>query len=169
MEELWTPWRLRFITRADRTSGRCVFCEIPELSDRHVLHRSTHVYVVLNLYPYTVGHVLVIPYRHVARLTELEPAELEGITETIDRTERILRRMLGTDLIQVGFNLGRAAGAGIEGHLHAHLVPRGAGDPRPEGPDLDLLHAQLAPAFQEPPGPEDPGAARHSGTETSIR
>jgi diadenosine tetraphosphate (Ap4A) HIT family hydrolase len=69
------------------------------------------------------------------------------MTEAIDRTERILRRTLGTDLIHVGFNLGRAAGAGIEGHLHAHLVPRGAGDPGPEGPDLDRLHARLVPAF----------------------
>lgn len=157
MEELWTPWRLRFITSADRTSNRCVFCEIPDRSDRHVLYRSPHVYVVLNLYPYTLGHVLVIPYRHIARLTDLEPAELEGITEVIALTERILRRDLRTDLIQVGFNLGRAAGAGIEGHLHAHLVPRGAESPGPDGPDLDRLHGQLAPAFQE------------TATETSFR
>jgi ATP adenylyltransferase len=149
LEELWTPWRLRFITRADRNSGRCVFCEIPTSSDRHVLFRSRHVYVVLNLYPYTEGHALVIPYRHVARLAELEPAELAEMAETIDRSERVLRRELGTDLIQVGFNLGRAAGAGIEGHLHAHLVPRGAGDPDAEGPDLDRLHARLAPAFEQ--------------------
>ena len=86
---------------------------------------------------------------HVARLAELEPAELAEMAETIDRSERVLRRELGTDLIQVGFNLGRAAGAGIEGHLHAHLVPRGAGDPDAEGPDLDRLHARLAPAFEQ--------------------
>ncbi|MEZ4655854.1 MAG: HIT domain-containing protein [Candidatus Eisenbacteria bacterium] len=147
MEEIWTPWRMRFITSHERNAGECVFCTILERDPRHVLARSPHVYVVLNLYPYTPGHVLVIPHRHVARLGELMTEEIDGLTRAIDETERILRRTLGTELIHVGFNLGRAAGAGIEGHLHAHLVPRGVDAPAAEGPDLDALHRRLAPEF----------------------
>jgi ATP adenylyltransferase len=138
---------MRFVSSSARAGGECVFCRLPDGDERHLLHRSEHVYTVLNLYPYTTGHVLVIPRRHVSRLAELRQVEWSALTAEVSRAERILRRKLGAELIHVGFNLGRAAGAGIDGHLHAHLVPREAGSPGPEGPDLDRVHAHLAPAF----------------------
>ncbi len=160
-EEMRTPWRMRYITAATREAA-CIFCppfsapaENPE-SDRErlMLHRGSAAFVILNLYPYRTGHLMVVPYRHLARFGELTREERAELALLLRECERILRRITGARRFHVGINLGRAAGAGVEGHLHAHLVPRDAraewADP-PDGEEpalpVDEVYRRLAPYF----------------------
>jgi len=132
---LWTPHRMAYIggenKPADGAAGDgCPFCRMPDLSDEDglVVARGEVAYVVLNLYPYNGGHVLVVPYRHVADYTDLtdaEVAEVAGLTRT---AMRVLREVSGPNGFNLGMNQGAVAGAGIAAHLHQHVVPRWAGD-----------------------------------------
>lgn len=132
---LWTPHRMAYIggenKPADGAAGDgCPFCRMPDLSDEDglVVARGEVAYVVLNLYPYNGGHVLVVPYRHVADYTDLtdaEVAEVAGLTRT---AMRVLREVSGPHGFNLGMNQGAVAGAGIAAHLHQHVVPRWAGD-----------------------------------------
>lgn len=137
MEELWTPWRMRYITAPAGTDG-CVFCRIAARADDDlVLARGASCFTVLNRYPYSVGHAMVIPFRHLGRLADLRPEEADELTERSAGLARILRHELGAHRVHYGINLGRPAGAGVEGHLHLHLVPLGGRIPL-AGPGLDL-------------------------------
>ncbi len=125
---LWTPHRLAYIKEAG--DGSCPFCRIPSLSDEDglVLHRGTTVYAVLNLHPYNPGHLMVVPYRHVAELEDLtadESAELMGTTQA---ALRALRSVAAPHAFNVGLNLGTVAGGSLAEHLHQHVVPRWGGD-----------------------------------------
>ncbi|GEL44983.1 HIT domain-containing protein [Cellulomonas hominis] len=132
---LWTPHRMAYIggenKPADGAAGDgCPFCRIPALSDEDglVVARGTTAYVVLNLYPYNGGHVLAVPYRHVADYTDLtgpEVAEIAALTRT---AMRVLREVSGPHGFNIGMNQGDVAGAGIAAHLHQHVVPRWSGD-----------------------------------------
>ena len=125
MEELYTPWRLPFIKAPRRPEDACIFCELPSSAEEsYILHRGDHAFVVMNLYPYTLGHLMVIPYRHAPRLDSLDPAETRELSSLLHRCETILRNDRQVDRLHVGINLGAAGGAGVRGHLHAHLVPR---------------------------------------------
>ena len=132
MEWLFTPWRMRYIQDPKRRRGEgCIFCEaLARRDDRrtHVLHRGPRAFVILNLFPYTTGHLLLAPNRHVAALGDLDPAESGELMELLQRGERVLDRAFGPQGFNVGANLGNVAGAGIPGHLHFHLVPRWKGD-----------------------------------------
>jgi len=129
VENLWAPWRLEYV-RGEQPSG-CVLCAKSGEADDSaalVLARGAHVYVVLNLYPYNPGHLMVVPYRHVAGLedlTTLESIEAQAMLATAIRT---IRGCMQPGGFNVGLNLGSAAGAGIPDHLHWQLVPRWAGD-----------------------------------------
>jgi len=135
LERLWTPHRMAYIRGqnkpADSEAGdQCPFCRIPSLDDEEglVVHRGGLSYVVLNLYPYSPGHLMVCPYRHVADYTDLdepETAEVAAFTKTAMRT---IRRVSGAHGFNLGLNQGAVAGAGIAAHLHQHVVPRWAGD-----------------------------------------
>lgn len=129
VENLWAPWRLEYVT-GTKPDG-CVLCaKARDGSDQdaHVVARGRHAYVVLNLYPYNNGHLMVVPYRHVADLDELT-AEESAETQTLLRHAiRAARIALRPDGFNVGLNLGEAGGAGIAAHLHWHLVPRWSGD-----------------------------------------
>jgi ATP adenylyltransferase len=134
LDRLWTPHRLAYITGenkpADGTAGECPFCRIQDLDDEEglVVHRGAATYVVLNLYPYSPGHLMVCPYRHVADYTELgdeETAEVAAFTKTAMRT---VRQVSGAHGFNLGMNQGAVAGAGIAAHLHQHVVPRWGGD-----------------------------------------
>jgi ATP adenylyltransferase len=129
MERLWAPWRLTYLERP-RDEGGCVFCTKPEQSDEDALivHRGEHCYVVLNLYPYGSGHLMILPYRHLATPGELDGAERTELWELLDRSLRALETGLSAQGHNVGLNLGGAAGAGIADHLHLHVVPRWRGD-----------------------------------------
>ncbi len=135
MDHLVTPWRYAYITSADRATG-CVFCDRApsreanlEADERNlVLYRGPHCFVIANAFPYTSGHVMVVPYQHVDRL-ELLPAE--AATEMIllsQRLESVLRELYRPDGINLGMNIGKAAGAGIAGHIHMHVLPRWVAD-----------------------------------------
>lgn len=126
MEQIWTPWRMPYIL-SNKEGPACIFCEKPkEAEDRgFILHRGKHVFVLLNLYPYTVGHLMVIPYRHLGRFRSLTPEERGEMGRRLRQAETILRQVAGAEWFHAGINLGRAAGAGVDGHLHVHVVPRG--------------------------------------------
>nr|AAP58575.1 putative HIT family protein [uncultured Acidobacteriota bacterium] len=132
MDRLWSPWRSEYIASGDSKAGGCVFCDIsahPELDERNfVLHRAAHSLVVLNLYPYTSGHLLIIPYEHVP---ELDGATKQTTDEMMDLTKRCqtaLRLAYKPTGFNVGMNLGQSAGAGIVDHIHIHILPRWVGD-----------------------------------------
>ena len=129
MKQLWAPWRLEYI-RGEKPAG-CIFCDAAAGADEAeslVVARSPRAFVILNLFPYNSGHVMVVPSRHLARLADLDDAELLDLTRLVDRTLRVLEHVLRPEGYNVGLNLGRAAGAGVEDHLHVHVVPRWIGD-----------------------------------------
>jgi ATP adenylyltransferase len=130
MDRLWTPWRFEYIRTADQAPS-CVFCRIlQEDSDsaNFVLFRGSKSFVILNLYPYTSGHLLVVANRHISFLSEADPEELHEIIQLSQRCENALQREYHPQGFNLGFNLGRAAGAGVEHHLHMHVLPRWTGD-----------------------------------------
>jgi ATP adenylyltransferase len=128
VERLWAPWRLSYI-EAPRPEG-CVFCDQASQTDEEALivHRGEHCYVVLNLYPYGSGHLMILPFRHVSSPGDLNADERTELWDLLDRSLRATREGLNAQGHNVGFNLGTAAGAGIEDHLHLHVVPRWQGD-----------------------------------------
>ena len=129
MDHLWSPWRLAYITGGASTGG-CVFCAA--LSDASaadlIVHRGAACFVILNLFPYNNGHLMVIPRRHVATLSGLTAEELHEIADLTQRSEIVLREAYEPGGINVGLNLGKPSGGGIQHHLHVHLVPRWVGD-----------------------------------------
>ncbi|AYF99136.1 HIT family protein [Protaetiibacter intestinalis] len=128
---LWTPHRIAYIEQGGGAPGdECVFCTAPTLSDEDALivHRGELAYALLNLFPYNSGHLLVVPYRHIAgydEATEAEVAEIGAITQT---AMRVIRGTSHADGFNIGMNQGAIAGAGIAAHLHQHVVPRWASD-----------------------------------------
>ncbi|HYO41339.1 MAG TPA: HIT domain-containing protein [Nocardioidaceae bacterium] len=134
MERLWTPHRMAYIQGenkpADASAGECPFCRIPGLDDESglVVHRGEASFVVLNLYPYSPGHLMVCPYRHVPDYTELDEAETAEIAALTKTAMRTVRDVSGAHGFNIGMNQGAVAGAGIAAHLHQHVVPRWGGD-----------------------------------------
>lgn len=128
MDRLWTPWRYAYIG-GPKPDG-CVFCQMPSHSDSDALivYRAQLCFVVLNRYPYNNGHLMVVPYRHAARLDALTPAERAELIELAALAESCLQDVYRPDGINAGLNLGSAAGAGIAAHLHFHILPRWTGD-----------------------------------------
>ncbi len=130
MDRLWTPWRFEYIRNADKEIS-CVFCRIlNEACDREnlVLFRGKYSFILMNLYPYTSGHLLVVANRHISFLNEALPQELTEIIRLGQRCEVVLAEEYHPHGYNMGFNLGRAAGAGVDHHLHMHVVPRWTGD-----------------------------------------
>lgn len=129
MDRLWTPWRLEYILGPK--PDECIFC-IPESHEedreRLILYRGERNFVIMNRYPYNNGHLMVTPYRHVSALTDLEPAESHEMMDLMQRCSSIMWEVFTPDGINMGLNIGEAAGAGIEEHLHFHLLPRWTGD-----------------------------------------
>lgn len=136
MERLWSPWRLAYVTGSSSTANGCIFCSVSfpgETSgDPHrddlVLVRGRDCYVILNLYPYNNGHLMVVPRRHIASLASATPDELAELMAFTRDAEVALSEAYNPQGINVGINLGRPAGAGIVDHVHVHLVPRWTGD-----------------------------------------
>jgi ATP adenylyltransferase len=131
MDHLWSPWRYRFITEGSPKTG-CVFCQLAEDVDHDqsnfVVHRAAKNFVILNLYPYTCGHMMVVPYAHVATLGEAD-VETTGEMMRLTRVgEQALVELYRAPGVNLGMNIGAAAGAGIAGHIHMHILPRWPGD-----------------------------------------
>ena len=131
---LWTPYRMAYLQGenkpADAGSGECPFCRAPRRPDEEglVVARGDLAFVVMNLYPYNTGHTMVAPYRHVGDLEELSSEDLSDLMALVQRVVVATKDAMSPDAFNIGMNLGRAAGAGLPGHLHVHLVPRWAGD-----------------------------------------
>jgi ATP adenylyltransferase len=129
MDFLWTPWRYAYVTNADRETG-CIFCEAPKENDEKVriVHRGAHCYIILNIYPYTSGHVMIVPYAHLDELQKLPADAAQEMMSLSQRMESVLRSLYRPDGINLGMNLGKAAGAGVSGHIHMHVLPRWIAD-----------------------------------------
>jgi ATP adenylyltransferase len=132
MDYLWTPWRYAYITNAGKNEGadRCIFCEMPKLPDAEakIVYRGEHCYVILNSFPYTSGHVMVVPLAHLDELQKLSSAAAGEMMALCQKMEGVLRQVYSPDGINIGMNIGRAAGAGVAGHVHMHVLPRWVGD-----------------------------------------
>jgi ATP adenylyltransferase len=157
MDRLWAPWRLSYVTAAQVPASDCVFCEASAGDIDLVVLRGRAAYVILNLYPYNNGHLMVVPMRHLSALEALTPDEQTELMYLTRLSEMALNEAYRPQGINVGINLGKAAGAGIENHLHIHLVPRWSGDTNfmtavgetrvlPE--DLGATAARLRPIFE---------------------
>ncbi len=126
METMWAPWRMEYIL-GDKADG-CIFCKALSTDDDLTLYKGPETMVVMNKYPYINGHLLVAPVRHVSGLSRLNGQEKELLLATVDKSVEILKTVMQPDGFNVGLNLGRVAGAGVEEHLHFHIVPRWFGD-----------------------------------------
>ena len=130
MDYLWSPWRYRYISTASDADA-CIFCGAATAGDDRemlVVHRARHVFVILNRFPYTSGHLMVVPHAHVGTLSDLDEEAAVEMALVVRQAEGYLRRLYKPDGLNVGINIGRSAGAGIAGHIHTHVLPRWTGD-----------------------------------------
>jgi ATP adenylyltransferase len=130
MDYLWTPWRYAYVTSGDRTTG-CIFCDLPLAGDdvkSRIVHRGQHCYVVLNTFPYTPGHVMIVPFAHLDELQKLPLDAAHEMMNLSQKMERVLRQLYKPDGVNLGMNIGKAAGAGVAGHVHMHVLPRWVAD-----------------------------------------
>jgi ATP adenylyltransferase len=162
MDYLWTPWRYAYVSSAGKTSG-CVFCDAVNDGDDSksgIVYRGKSCFVILNAYPYTPGHVMVVPYAHLDELQKLSAEAAHEMMALSQRMESVLRELYHPDGINLGMNIGKAAGAGIAGHIHMHVLPRWVADANflsvvgetrilPE--TLDVTWKRISGAFSEPP------------------
>ena len=131
MERLWSPWRSRYVTGAKDEDRECFLCEhgqSDEDESNGVLWRGRYMFAVLNRYPYNPGHLMVAPNRHVGDLEELTAEESHELIEATTRSVAVLKEAMNAQGVNAGMNLGSAAGAGVPGHLHQHVLPRWNGD-----------------------------------------
>jgi len=126
MKTMWAPWRMEYILSARK--DECIFCDALSQNDDLTLYKGKDTMVVMNKYPYINGHLLVAPIRHVSTLEQLSKHKMGELLATIDRSVDILKQAMSPDGFNVGLNLGKVAGAGVEEHLHFHIVPRWFGD-----------------------------------------
>jgi ATP adenylyltransferase len=129
VKRLWSPWRLEYLT-APNTDG-CIFCSAAEGDDDRenlILLRGERAFLIVNRYPYNNGHLMVVPYAHVPSLEDLDAVTLTEIMQLLNRGLAALRAAMVPDGFNIGANLGQVAGAGVEDHVHIHVVPRWAGD-----------------------------------------
>ena len=163
MDYLWSPWRYRYVSQAGKGEG-CPFCQLVAADpsrDREnlLLYRGRDNFILLNLYPYTTGHVLVTPYAHVADLDQVSQETLMELMELAQRLQTALRQSFNPEGYNLGMNLGKCAGAGVADHLHLHLLPRWGGDSnfmtvvgetRVQPEDLLATYDKLAAFFPRP-------------------
>ncbi len=157
MKRIWAPWRLEYILSPDE--GCCVFCLDDDRGDdaaQLVLARGDHAFVIMNRYPYSSGHLLVAPYRHLNDPADLEPAEVQELHNLMVAGQTALRSCCAAEGFNIGWNVGAAGGAGIADHIHMHIVPRWTGDTnfmpvlaemRVVPQHLEATYACLLPAF----------------------
>ncbi len=130
MNHIWSPWRMEYIENHGKEDG-CVFCKAAEAADSAenlIVYRGALAFVILNRYPYTSGHVMVVPFEHKPNLEQLDTATRGEMIELTSRATSVLRTVYNTQAFNVGLNIGEAAGAGVKEHVHIHVVPRWSGD-----------------------------------------
>jgi ATP adenylyltransferase len=171
MKNLWAPWRIDYIL--GQKAGECVFCvesshgedSVPSDVERLILYRGRGCFVIMNKYPYCNGHIMVAPYAHVADISDLDPETAGDLILLVRYSASVLKRHFKTDGLNIGMNIGEAAGAGVGEHLHCHLVPRWKGDSnfmavladvRTIPQHLTASYAALRPYFASIPLSSDP-------------
>jgi ATP adenylyltransferase len=152
MEHMWAPWRIKYI-QMEKPKG-CILCDKPKENNdpqNYILHRGQKNFVILNSYPYNPGHLMVAPYRHVAGLEELTKEELHEHFEIVSRSLKVLRQVFDPGGFNIGINAGRVAGAGIDDHIHTHIVPRWPGDTNfmPVASEVRVLPQALAETYEK--------------------
>ena len=132
MDHLWTPWRMTYLqSNAPKPDG-CLFCNAAANPDSdsstYVVHRGRHTFIILNLYPYNNGHLMIVPFAHAGSIENLPPEALAEIMNLSQKSLAVLRQAYNPHGFNIGINIGAAAGAGLPGHVHLHIVPRWSGD-----------------------------------------
>jgi len=130
MDFLWTPWRYAYVVSSNKSSA-CPFCEAFQRSDDRntgVMYRGQHCFIIINTFPYTSGHVMIVPNQHLDELIKLPRETAQEMMALAQRMEGILREVYQPDGINLGINVGKAAGAGVAGHIHMHVLPRWVAD-----------------------------------------
>jgi len=160
VDYLWTPWRYRYVAEAGKDDG-CIFCSALAAGDdvgRKILHRGRLNFIILNLYPYTTGHSMVVPYQHVPDLAACDADTLAEHMQLARRLQVALTRLYRPEGFNLGMNIGRCAGAGVTGHVHMHVLPRWTGDSsfmttvgetRLHPEELDETYTKLRREFSE--------------------
>jgi len=160
MDHLWAPWRMAYLRGEQKIPGGCIFCigSVDDDGENHILYRGKYCFIILNRFPYNTGHVMVIPYAHVSTVEALEAETLAEMMSLAQLSLRVLREAYDPQGFNLGMNIGEAAGAGVAGHVHLHIVPRWSGDTNymtiigetrviPEW--LDQMVKRLAPLFDD--------------------
>jgi len=152
MKMLWAPWRMEYI-RSKKPKG-CILCGKPEETDdtgNYILYRGKKNFVILNAYPYNPGHVMVAPYRHLASLEDFSDEELHEHYTIVSRVVKVLREVVNPAGFNLGVNIGKVAGTGIEDHVHTHIVPRWLGDTNfmPVAGEMRVISEGLAATYQQ--------------------
>lgn len=132
MKQLWAPWRMEYIlSEVEGGDETCIFCDFPSQNkdaEHLIAYRSDSCFVILNRFPYNNGHLMVVPYKHTRDVLELTDDEMLDLQQTINKSVQVLRNVMRPHAMNIGMNLGRTAGAGIDEHIHYHIVPRWNGD-----------------------------------------
>ncbi len=152
MEQIWAPWRIKYI-QMEKPEG-CILCEKPGQNNdvqNYILYRGSKNFIMMNSYPYNPGHLMVAPYRHVASLDELTDDERNEHFEIVSRSIRLLRQVFSPGGFNIGINMGKVAGAGIDEHVHTHIVPRWQGDTNfmPVVSSVRVVPEALAETYQK--------------------
>ena len=154
MKNLWAPWRMEYIDSTKKPS-RCILCEKKELKrddiENYILYRDTLSFVMMNLYPYNSGHLMISPYKHTGTLADLTDKELLQLMKLTQFSLENLGKSLNPDGYNVGINIGKTAGAGIDGHIHIHIVPRWNGDTNfmPVLSDIKVMPQYLSDTYRK--------------------
>ncbi len=152
MRQIWAPWRIEYI-QMEKPEG-CILCEKPRQNSdatNYILYRGDKNFVIMNSYPYNSGHLMIVPYRHIANLEELTNEELHEHIEIVSRSVKVLRQVFNPDGFNIGMNVGRIAGAGIDKQIHTHIVPRWEGDTNfmPVLSDTKVINEALAETYRK--------------------
>jgi ATP adenylyltransferase len=162
MDYLFSPWRYAFVSQAHKAVG-CLLCELPQAGNDEktlIVHRDRYCYVILNAYPYTSGHIMIVPFQHTGQLHQLSPPAAQEMMALAQKLEGVLREVYQPEGLNLGMNLGKAAGAGIDGHIHMHVLPRWVadanfitviGETRVLPEDLPTTYKRIRAKFQESP------------------
>lgn len=155
MEQLWAPWRMQYISKADdpTNAGECIFCAFPAENndeERLILLRGDRAFIILNAYPYSNGHLMVTPFHHTSDLNDLDDAEMLEMMALTRQGVNLLKKAFRPDGFNIGMNMGRVAGAGIADHVHIHIVPRWSGDTNfmPVLADVRVIPESLAAVYR---------------------
>ena len=152
VRQIWAPWRIEYI-QMEKPEG-CILCDKPKQNSdalNYILYRGGKNFVIMNTYPYNPGHLMIAPYRHIAQLEELTDEERNEHFEIVGRGIKLLKQVLNPGGFNIGMNIGRAAGAGIDDHIHTHIVPRWHGDTNfmPVMADVKVIPEALAETYKK--------------------